>query len=149
MKIRWLMLLLSTLGLVGAACSGGGEPDMTVTLRDDGITLSRQVLAPGDVTLESTNEGTKIHEFEVFAVPEGIDANALPVEGDTAPADEMLQVIDEVEDIAPGTSASLNLTLDRDLRRYLQPPGSLRERHAHHLHGGVSRGPAPGPAWLR
>jgi uncharacterized cupredoxin-like copper-binding protein len=105
-------MLLSTLGLMAAACSGGGDADMSVTLRDDGITLSPASLAAGDLTLESTNEGTKIHEFEVFAVPEGVDANALPVEGDTAPADEMLQVIDEVEDIAPGTSASLNVTLD-------------------------------------
>jgi uncharacterized cupredoxin-like copper-binding protein len=45
-------------------------------------------------------------------VPEGVDANALPLDGDTARADEMLEVIDEVEDIAPGTSASLNLSLD-------------------------------------
>jgi hypothetical protein len=94
MRIRRSVLTVVVLGLVAAACSGGGEADMNVTLRDDGITLSPDSVTAGDLTLESTNEGTKIHEFEVFAVPDGVDANALPVEGDTAPADEMLEVID-------------------------------------------------------
>jgi uncharacterized cupredoxin-like copper-binding protein len=112
MRMRRFTALLVPLGLVAVACSGGDEADMTVTLHDDGITLSQESVAAGPLTLESTNEGTKIHEFEVFAVPEGVDANALPVEGDVALADEMLEVIDEVEDIAPGTSATLSLTLD-------------------------------------
>jgi uncharacterized cupredoxin-like copper-binding protein len=99
-------------GLVVAACSSGAEADMTVTLRDDGVALSTDSLAAGEVTIEGVNEGTETHEFEVFSVPEGVDANALPLDGDTARADEMLEVIDEVEDIAPGTSASLNLSLD-------------------------------------
>jgi uncharacterized cupredoxin-like copper-binding protein len=41
-----------------------------------------------------------------------VDADDLPLDGDTARADELLEVIDEVEDIAPGTSATLNLNLD-------------------------------------
>ena len=112
MMIRRSTQLAVALGLVAAACSGGGEADLSVTLRDDGITLSEDTVGAGDATLESTNAGTKIHEFEVFSVPEGVDANALPVEGDKAPADEMLEIVDEVEDIAPGTSASLSLTLE-------------------------------------
>jgi uncharacterized cupredoxin-like copper-binding protein len=111
MRIRKSTFAVPILALA-VACSGGGEADMSVTLRDDAITLSPGAVAAGPLTLEATNEGTEIHEFEVFAVPDGVDANALPVEGDTAPADEMLQVIDEVEDIAPGTSASLSVSLD-------------------------------------
>jgi uncharacterized cupredoxin-like copper-binding protein len=52
------------------------------------------------------------HEFEVFVVPEGVDADNLPMDGDVATADETLEVVDEIEDIAPGTSATLNLNLD-------------------------------------
>lgn len=111
MRVRRSTFAVLILALA-VACSGGGEADMSVTLRDDAITLSPGAVAAGALTLEATNEGTKIHEFEVFAVPDGVDANALPVEGDTAPADEMLEVIDEVEDIAPGTSASLSVSLD-------------------------------------
>ncbi len=112
MQIRRLVVAAVALAIVAVACSGGEEADVTVTMRDDGITMSSDALAAGDLTFEGVNEGTVTHEFEVFAVPEGVDANALPVEGDTAPADEMLTVIDEVEDIAPGTSATLNLSLD-------------------------------------
>jgi len=112
MRIRSLMLPLAALALVAVGCSGGGEADVTVTLRDDGITLSSDALVAGDLTFEGVNEGTETHEFEVFIVPEGVDADALPVEGDTAPADEMLEVVDEVEDIAPGTSGQLSLSLD-------------------------------------
>ena len=112
MRIPRLVLVAVALGIFAVACSGGEEADVTVTMRDDGITMSSDALAAGDLTFEGVNEGTETHEFEVFAVPEGIDANDLPVEGDTAPADEMLEVIDEVEDIAPGTSATLNVTLE-------------------------------------
>jgi uncharacterized cupredoxin-like copper-binding protein len=110
MRLVRLSPTLLAFGLVAAAC-GGEEADVTVTLRDDGIELSEDSLAAGDLAFEGVNEGSLTHEFEVFAVPAGVDANALPVEGETAPADEMLEVVDEVEDIAPGTSATLALNL--------------------------------------
>ncbi|MCI0634352.1 MAG: plastocyanin/azurin family copper-binding protein [Actinobacteria bacterium] len=112
MRIPRPVLAVVALGILAVACSGGEEADVTVTMRDDGITMSSETLAAGDLTFEGVNEGTETHEFEVFGVPEGVDPNDLPVEGDTAPADELLEVIDEVEDIAPGTSATLNLSLD-------------------------------------
>ena len=112
MKLRTLSFTLAAFGLVGASCGGGGEADLVVTLRDDGIDLSVESLDAGDATLSGTNEGSLTHEFEVFSVPEGVDANALPLDGGVARADELLTVIDEVEDIAPGTSADLNLTLE-------------------------------------
>jgi uncharacterized cupredoxin-like copper-binding protein len=112
MQIRTFWLAVAAFGLVAVACSGGAEADVTVTLRDDGITLSSDTLPAGETTFEGVNEGTETHELEVFIVPDGVDANALPVEGDTVPADAMLEVVDEVEDIAPGTAGLLNLTLD-------------------------------------
>lgn len=111
MRLRRLALALVGLGLVAGACSAG-EPDVTVTLRDDGIALSSASVGPGELTLEGVNDGTMTHEFEVFSVPEGVDANALPIEDNTATATELLTVIDEVEDIAPGTSARLSINLD-------------------------------------
>jgi len=113
MRFRMLVFSLAALGAVTVSCGGeGGDADMTVTLRDDGIDLSVDVLDAGDVTFSGTNEGTLTHESEVFSVPEGVDANALPLDGDIARADELLTVIDEVEDIAPATSADLNLNLE-------------------------------------
>lgn len=112
MRIRRLTFALLGLVMLTACSGGGGEADMTVTLRDDGLTLSVDSLAAGAATVEGVNEGTMTHEFEVFAVPDGVDADDLPLDGDTARANELLEVIDEVEDIAPGTSATLNLNLD-------------------------------------
>jgi hypothetical protein len=106
MKLRMLVLTLVALGALAVSCGGGGgDADMAVTLRDDGIDLSVDELGAGDATFTGTNEGTLTHEFEVFSVPDGVDANALPLDGGVARADELLTVIDEVEDIAPGTSA--------------------------------------------
>lgn len=112
MGLRKLALIAVPLAIVAAACGGDGEDaDVTVTLHDDEITLSTDSVAAGDLTFEGVNEGTVTHEFEVFVVPDGVDANALPMDGDVATADETLEVVDEVEDLAPGTSAPLNLNL--------------------------------------
>jgi uncharacterized cupredoxin-like copper-binding protein len=111
MKARSVVPTLVGIGLVAAACSGT-EADVVVTMQDDSITLSNDAPAAGELTFEGVNEGTLTHEFEIFAVPEGVDANALPIEDNAALADEMLEVIDEVEDIAPGTSATLQVDLE-------------------------------------
>jgi uncharacterized cupredoxin-like copper-binding protein len=111
MKAWSIALALGGLVLVAAAC-GGAEADVVVTLRDDGITLSDESPEAGEITFEGVNEGTATHEFEIFRVPEGVDADALPVEDNTAAAAEMLEVVDEVEDIAPGTSATLPVDLE-------------------------------------
>jgi uncharacterized cupredoxin-like copper-binding protein len=111
MKVRSVVPALVGIGLVAAACSGT-EADVVVTMQDDGITLSNDSPPAGELTFEGANEGTMTHEFEIFLVPEGVDANDLPVEDNTALADEMLEVIDEVEDIAPGTSATLQVDLE-------------------------------------
>jgi uncharacterized cupredoxin-like copper-binding protein len=113
MALRRLALIAVPLALVAAACGGdGSDADVTVTLHDDGIELSTSSAAAGDLTFEGVNAGSMTHEFEVFVVPEGVDADDLPMDGDVATADETLEVVDEIEDIAPGTSATLNLNLD-------------------------------------
>ncbi len=111
MRARSFAPALVGLGLVAAACSGA-DADVSVTVRDDGITVSDGSLPAGEHTFEGTNEGTVTHEFEILRVPEGVDANALPAEGTTVPADDLLDPVDEVEDLAPGTSATLTLDLE-------------------------------------
>jgi hypothetical protein len=111
MKAWSILPVIVGLGLLAGAC-GGGEADVVVTLRDDGITLSDDSLPAGELAIEGTNVGTMTHEFEIFLVPEDVDANALPLEGNTVPAEEMLEIVDEVEDIAPGTSADLRVDLE-------------------------------------
>jgi hypothetical protein len=101
--------------LIAAGCDskgGGAGDELDVTLHQDGIELSSSDVPPGDLAIIGTNEGSETHEFELFAVPDGVDVGDLPMDGDVARADENLEVIDEVEDIAPGTSAQLSVSLD-------------------------------------
>ena len=139
MQIRRLVLAAVALAIVAVACSGGEEADVTVTMRDDGITMSSDSLAAGDLTFEGVNEGTETHEFEVFGVPEGVDANALPVEGDTAPADEMLDGHRRGRGHRPRHLGDPEpVPRRRQLRGDLQPARPLRGGDAHDLHGRVA-----------
>lgn len=114
MKLRKLAPALVGMSLIAAACGGGGgsDADVVVTMQDDGIALSIASVAAGELSFEGVNEGTLTHEFEVFRIPEGVDADDLPYDGDTARAEELLEIVDEVENIAPATSAALSLDLD-------------------------------------
>ncbi len=83
-----------------AACSGGsaspGSPDpsagvVEVTASDYAFDPSTIALAPGTVTFRVENAGAEEHEFEIF-------------EGDT--------VVDEIEDLVPGLTRELTVTLE-------------------------------------
>ncbi len=111
MKVWMIAPAFAVLAAAATAC-GGADADVTVTIRDDAITLSDGSIAAGELTFEGVNDGTMTHEFEILRVPDGVDANALPQDGTTVPADELLEPVDEVEDIAPGTSATLSLDLE-------------------------------------
>jgi len=111
------LALLASLILVAAACSGGPGPsgarsDVQVTLKDFSMELSDATVPAGEVRLAIANQGANIHEVEVFTLPDGVDPNSLSVTNSVADTDSAgLAVIDEVEDIAPSTSATLPVTL--------------------------------------
>lgn len=113
---RNVVLVLAGLLTLGAvACSGGdsSEADMRIDLADFSVELSTDTVPAGDVTLVAKNAGPTTHEFEVFSVPDGIDLDQIEIVDDIADVDAAgLVVIDEVEDIAAGTSAELNLNLE-------------------------------------
>ncbi len=107
----------AALVLLGAACSGdpsepadgGSGNTVDVTLADDSVTLSTAETAAGSVTFAATNDGTLTHEIEVF---EGeADPASLPIENDVANT-EGWTLVDEIEDITPGSSADLTLDLE-------------------------------------
>jgi uncharacterized cupredoxin-like copper-binding protein len=103
---------LLTLAL-GACSSGGGEEPGSataprVTLEDFDITMDPMALTAGEVTMTATNNGPSVHEFEVFRGEGGDD---LPVSSGVADTSG-LDLVDELEDIAPGTRGELTLTLE-------------------------------------
>jgi len=103
-------MALALLG--GCSPSDGNEPGTAtaprVTLRDFDITMEPVALTAGDVTLSATNEGPSVHEFEVLRGEGGDDLPVSSGVADTAGLD----LVDELEDVAPGTSGTLSLTLE-------------------------------------
>lgn len=89
-----LAVLLAVAAVVGAACGSGGGTNATevsITATDSECTVSRDELAAGAVAFQIANQGSKVTEVYVYA-----------------PGDK---VVTERENIGPGTSATLNVSL--------------------------------------
>lgn len=101
--------------LLLAGCGGGpqsGVETVQVALRDYVVEVADTTLSAGSTKLAVQNTGASVHELEVFSVPAGVDAAALPVVNNVADTDSAgLTVVDEVEDVAPGTSPTLTVDL--------------------------------------
>lgn len=108
-----LALLVGLLVPACANAAGSGSADVEITLKNFSIHLSRTTVRAGTRTFEATNEGPTVHEFEILSVPNGVDPDDLPVSDNVADTGSGgLKQIDEVEDIAPSTTASLTTALE-------------------------------------
>jgi uncharacterized cupredoxin-like copper-binding protein len=96
----------SSCGDAGRDANAG--PGIGAVLKDFSIILETVNAPAGSTTFDIVNDGPSSHEFEVFHTD--LAADALPVDGSTV-ADDQLEIVDEVEDIAPGTSTSLAVEL--------------------------------------
>jgi uncharacterized cupredoxin-like copper-binding protein len=95
-----------------AACEGvAPAADVNLTLRDTSIQAEPTTAQAGSLAIVGSNDGSETHEFELFRVPAGVDALQLPVEDNVA-SDDSLELIEEREDIPPGTFAELRVELD-------------------------------------
>lgn len=113
-------MLTAALALAATGCaskdgtaaggSNGAGTTVHVALADFSLSLDPTSVPAGPVTLAATNAGPSVHEFEVFSVGTGLDANALPVKDDVAVTDG-LTVVDEIEEIVPGSTPELTLDL--------------------------------------
>jgi uncharacterized cupredoxin-like copper-binding protein len=115
------LLLVAVLALLSVSCSKdegssggdgtGGGGGVGVTLADYSVTLDSTSLSAGDVTFNVTNDAGQVHEFVV--VKTDLAEDALPlVEGDVDEESTEISPVDEIEDIEPGTSPSLAVTLE-------------------------------------
>jgi uncharacterized cupredoxin-like copper-binding protein len=112
-RIRRGGVAFAFVALIVPACSGAsGEADVEVTLDEYSIALSTTEISAGELTFAASNAGASVHEFEIFSVPEGADPNSLLIDDNVADTDGAgLRIVDEVEEIAPSTSASLKVNL--------------------------------------
>ena len=119
MSLRTLLLApLAFAAMTGVACSDSAEPTaspdddaIAATLTDGRIELSASSAPAGRVSFAIANDGSAVHEFEVLRTD--IAADALPVDSGVAQTSaDGVEIVDEVEEIAPGTSAELAVELD-------------------------------------
>jgi uncharacterized cupredoxin-like copper-binding protein len=98
--------------LVAAGCSSDSDGGISATEDDFTITLDPTTATAGEVTFDIQNDAGQTHEFVVFQTD--LDEDALPVgdDGDVDEEGEGVTPVDEVEDIAGGSSASLTVNLD-------------------------------------
>ncbi len=111
MTRRYAVLFAAGVLLVSAGCSSdsGG---IGATEADYSITLDEDTAPAGDVTFDIQNDAGQVHEFVVFKTD--LAPEALPTDdaGDVDEEGEGVTHIDEVEDIAGGSSESLTVKLD-------------------------------------
>jgi uncharacterized cupredoxin-like copper-binding protein len=108
---RWMVMPAAiALALTVGSCGGGGG--IGATLVDFSITLDESSAAAGDVTFDVTNDAEQPHEFVVFKTDLAEDALPTDDAGDVDETGEGVELVDEIEDIAPGDTPSLTVTLD-------------------------------------
>jgi uncharacterized cupredoxin-like copper-binding protein len=114
--MRWAATL--TVVTLTGACGGSpstaatgvpGDGTIVTTEKDFGIALEETSTPAGSVTFDITNDGPSAHELVVFKTD--LAADALPVDGSTV-TEGSLDLVDEVEDIAPGVGTSLTVDLE-------------------------------------
>ena len=99
------------LGLVAAACGGGGE-DVSVTLQEFAVGTDPASVSAGSVTFNLENKGPDdAHEFVVIRTD--LDPTALPTDenGAVDETGEGIEVVDEVEEIPVGDTPTLTVDL--------------------------------------
>jgi len=107
-----LVALCGVLAIAATSCGGSGSGatgDVIVTLKDFSVAATPGTFAAGPVSFGIDNDGPSVHEFVVLRTDDAPDA--LPVENGVIPEDQ-IDLIDEVEDLAPGTNSSLDVNLD-------------------------------------
>ena len=125
MRGRYIAVLAGCASLFGATACGGasespataGEP-VAITLHEFAILPSATGAPAGSVTFAITNAGPNdTHEFVVLKTDLAIDALPTKEDGSVDEEGAGLEPVDEVEDVAVGSSA--NLTVDLEAGNYV------------------------------
>ena len=114
-----LTIVTAAVALLGAvACSsssssssgsGSDTGGVSATEADFSINLATSSAPAGSVTFNITNQGPNAHEFVILKTDDAPDA--LPVK-DNEVEEDKVDLIDEAEDIAPSTTATLTTDLE-------------------------------------
>ncbi len=128
-----LACALSLAGVGFSSSSSSAEGGIGVTEQDLTIAVSPSSVAAGSVTFNITNNGPSAHEFLVVKSDE--DPGSLTVDKEGIVPEDSLDVIDEAEDIAPGTAPTL--TVDLEAGSYI-PMCNIVGNYQHGMHTGFT-----------
>jgi uncharacterized cupredoxin-like copper-binding protein len=99
------------LAALAVACGGDDEEaSVDVTLAEWSVTASPASVAAGSVTFAVTNDGEEPHEFLV--IRSDLAPDALPTDEDGKVPEEEIDLIDEIEPFAAGTTEEMTLDLE-------------------------------------
>lgn len=111
--IKRLLVACFALMLVANACTQGMEPlpadvNVTVDLKEYGITLSVPTIKAGTIKFGIRNNGTMVHDFDLYKTDLPIDK--LPVDGGSAKV-KMDGLVKQMINIAAQRSTTLSADL--------------------------------------
>ena len=112
-RLRKLLVIPAVAALTFAAGScGGDDGGIGATEADYSITLDESSAPAGEVTFDVTNEAEQPHEFVVFKTDLAEDQLPTDDEGNVDEEGDGVELVDELEDIAPGDEPTLTVDLD-------------------------------------
>jgi uncharacterized cupredoxin-like copper-binding protein len=105
--------VIAALAVAATSCGGSGSGNgatggVAVTMKDFSIEATPGTFAAGNISFAIHNAGPSAHEFVIIRTD--VAPDALPVENGVIPEDT-IDLVDEAEDIAPGTDTSLSANL--------------------------------------
>lgn len=113
MRPRKLVTCLAFAILIVPLLTACGPTTIDVALTTYKITPSKSEANAGEITFHVHNDATDLtHEFVVFKTDLPADNLPLTAEGIVDEEAAGITLIDEVEDVVPGASADLTVTLD-------------------------------------
>ena len=126
-QMLMVVVLLSAFALAG--CGGPSKVDVSLTTYK--ITLSTASVKAGEVVFHVTNDATDlVHEFVIFKTDLPEDQLPLTAENIVDEAGAGITFINEVEDVAQGTSKDLTVTLEPG--RYVLLCNTTEKLHYQH-----------------
>lgn len=134
MKSRKLFTCLAFAILIVPLLTACGPKTVDAALTTYKITLSTDTVNAGEVTFHVHNDATDLtHEFVIFKTDLTPDNLPLTEEGIVDEEGAGITFIDEVEDVTPGTSQDLTVTLDPG--KYVLVCNANDNNEMHYAHG--------------
>ena len=113
MKFKRLLPYIVLSVFVATMLSACGPSTVDVALTTYEIVPSTSSVSAGEVTFHVHNDATDLtHEFVIFKTDLAEDNLPLTAEGIVDEEADGISLVDEVEDVTPGTSQDLTVTLE-------------------------------------